>query len=163
MEITTRLATNVRKYRKAAGLSQEKLAEKAGMHRTYIGGIEQQRVNASLKNIGRIAEALDIDPTLLLEDNTQSDNLAALEKTGNPIGLDRQSRRRSQHSETPPTAKAALVIWDDDGNMEFLSIEEAYGDLIIHVLTSLIKHGYSGKALIERYQAVIEEIKNIMD
>lgn len=55
-------AANVRFFRKRAGLSQEKLAERSGLRRTYIGGIEQRRINASLKNIEKIAGALDADP-----------------------------------------------------------------------------------------------------
>lgn len=60
------LAANIRKYRKQAGLSQEQLAEKTGLHRTYVGGIEQRRINVSVKNVEKIAQALGIDPALLL-------------------------------------------------------------------------------------------------
>ena len=58
-------AANVRRLRKEAHLSQEKLAELAGLHRTYIGGIEQKRVNVSLKNVEKIANALAVDPVAL--------------------------------------------------------------------------------------------------
>lgn len=57
---------NVRKFRKAKGLTQEGLGETAGLHRTYIGGIEQRRINPSLKNIESIAKALDVEPAFLL-------------------------------------------------------------------------------------------------
>lgn len=60
-------AENVRFYRKAAGLSQEELANKSGLHRTYIGGIECANRNASLKSIEKIAAALGIAPSLLLQ------------------------------------------------------------------------------------------------
>ena len=60
------IATNVRYYRKKAGLSQEKLAERAGLHRTYIGGVERGEYNISAINIARIAQALDIEPFILL-------------------------------------------------------------------------------------------------
>ena len=60
------IATNVRYYRKKAGLSQEKLAERAGLHRTYIGGVERGEYNVSAINIARIAQALDIEPFILL-------------------------------------------------------------------------------------------------
>lgn len=43
-------------------MSQEELADKAGMHRTYIGGIEQGRRNLGLLNIIKIAKALEIQP-----------------------------------------------------------------------------------------------------
>jgi transcriptional regulator with XRE-family HTH domain len=53
-------AIRVRELRTARGLSQEKLAEGAGIHRTYLGGIELGLRNPSLKNIARIARALDV-------------------------------------------------------------------------------------------------------
>jgi transcriptional regulator with XRE-family HTH domain len=50
----------VRELRLAKGLSQEKLAFKSGVHRTYLGGIERGERNPSLKNIAAIAEALGV-------------------------------------------------------------------------------------------------------
>ena len=55
-------AINVRKYRCDAGLSQEKLAELAGLHRTYISSVEREQRNISINNIQHIAEALEIEP-----------------------------------------------------------------------------------------------------
>ena len=52
----------VRGLRKAQKLSQENLAEKAGLHYTYIGGIERGERNPSLKNIEKIANALKVTP-----------------------------------------------------------------------------------------------------
>lgn len=51
---------NVRRYRLKKNLSQEKLAELADLHRTYIGGIERGERNLSLKNINKIAIALGV-------------------------------------------------------------------------------------------------------
>lgn len=53
--------SNVRKYRMRLGLSQEKFAEKCGLHRTYISDIECFRRSISLDNIQRIADALEIE------------------------------------------------------------------------------------------------------
>lgn len=76
MDILEVLATNLRHYRKAAKLSQEALANKAGLHRTYIGGIEQQRINASSVNLQKIAEQLDIEAWQLLKPLDSSEKKA---------------------------------------------------------------------------------------
>ncbi|MBS6829061.1 MAG: helix-turn-helix transcriptional regulator [Desulfovibrio sp.] len=53
----------VRNGRKALDdISQEELAERAGLHRTYLGGVEQGRRNLSLLNIMKIAKALEVEP-----------------------------------------------------------------------------------------------------
>jgi transcriptional regulator with XRE-family HTH domain len=59
-------AANVRRLRIAAGLSQEVLAQRAELHRTYVSSVERGERNVSLKNIFRLAEALGIDPRELL-------------------------------------------------------------------------------------------------
>lgn len=59
---------NIRRLRTEAGLSQEKLAEVAGLHRTYIGAIERGERNVSLENIVEIAHALQVKPSELLKD-----------------------------------------------------------------------------------------------
>jgi DNA-binding XRE family transcriptional regulator len=56
----------VRACRRVRGLSQEGLAELAGLHRTYIGHIERGEVNISIYNIIRIASALEVDPAELV-------------------------------------------------------------------------------------------------
>mgnify|MGYP002301398250 CR=1 FL=1 len=48
--------------REALHISQEKLAERAGLHRTYIGSVEQGRRNLGLLNIVKIATALGVNP-----------------------------------------------------------------------------------------------------
>jgi len=52
---------NVRKTRKGKGLSQEELAFKANLHRTYIGMIERAEKNITLINIEKIANALEVN------------------------------------------------------------------------------------------------------
>ncbi len=59
---------NVREYRNMLGLSQEQLAEKAGVHRTYIGMIERAEKNITLLNIEKIAQALEIEIKDLFEE-----------------------------------------------------------------------------------------------
>jgi transcriptional regulator with XRE-family HTH domain len=50
----------VRELRVNLGLSQEELADKAGLHRTYIGMIERAEKNITLRNIEKIAAALGV-------------------------------------------------------------------------------------------------------
>lgn len=59
----------VREFRARRGYSQEALADKTGIHRTYIGGIERGERNPTLLMIHRIAVAMKIDPALLLSDD----------------------------------------------------------------------------------------------
>ena len=54
-------ASNVRNYRLVKGISQEKLAELAGLHRTYISALECERRNISINNVQQIADALGVD------------------------------------------------------------------------------------------------------
>ncbi|MDR4887967.1 helix-turn-helix transcriptional regulator [Fredinandcohnia sp. QZ13] len=58
--ITTKFGLTVKKIRTSKGISQEKFAEIAGLHRTYISEVERGTRNVSLINIVRIAEALEI-------------------------------------------------------------------------------------------------------
>jgi transcriptional regulator with XRE-family HTH domain len=58
--IQQRFGARVRELRLAVHLSQEELAYRAGVHRTYLGGIERGERNPSLKNIEAIAKALKV-------------------------------------------------------------------------------------------------------
>lgn len=62
-----RLGENIRQLRLSKGLSQEKLAELADLHRTYIGGVERGERNISLLNLIRLARVLEVPVTKLVE------------------------------------------------------------------------------------------------
>ena len=57
-KILIQFGQKVREERAKKGLSQEGLAEKAGVHRTYIGMIERAEKNITLENIEKLAKAL---------------------------------------------------------------------------------------------------------
>ncbi|MEN9683064.1 MAG: hypothetical protein RLZZ427_815 [Pseudomonadota bacterium] len=61
------LAANVRRRRQAFRLSQEELAHRVGVDVRYLGGIERQQENPSLKVIVALADALGTTPTKLLD------------------------------------------------------------------------------------------------
>ena len=61
-------AENLRKARQVKKLSQEDLAELAGLHRTYVGSVERAERNVSIDNMERLAAALGVAlPSLLRE------------------------------------------------------------------------------------------------
>lgn len=59
--ILIKFGERVREIRKEKGLSQEELAHKADLHRTYIGMIERAEKNITLLNIEKIANALEVN------------------------------------------------------------------------------------------------------
>jgi transcriptional regulator with XRE-family HTH domain len=58
----------IRALRVSKGWSQERLADEAGMHRTYMWGIEQGVRNPSLRHLTRLADALSVSLPALFED-----------------------------------------------------------------------------------------------
>ncbi len=65
-------ARNLRAARKRAALSQEALAERAGLHTNYIGLLEREQRNIGLLNIERLAKALRMEPWQLLHPGRES-------------------------------------------------------------------------------------------
>ena len=62
----------VRELRKQRGFSQEDFAHRVGLDRSYMGGVERGERNISLENICLIADALDVAPSKLFEEWTES-------------------------------------------------------------------------------------------
>ena len=65
-DISIKLGLRLRDLRIQHGLSQEELAYKAGVHRTYIGMVERAEKNVTITSLNKIAEALNTDIKNLL-------------------------------------------------------------------------------------------------
>lgn len=66
MDLKEIMAVNLRRLRHAKGMTQEELAEKAGLSARYVGAVERADKSASVTVLGRIADALKIEPAELI-------------------------------------------------------------------------------------------------
>lgn len=66
-DVRGRLASNLQKFRRAKGLSQEAFADEAGIHRTYISDIERGARNPTIEVVDRLARALGVKMGDLLD------------------------------------------------------------------------------------------------
>lgn len=66
MDLKEAMATNVRRARHAKGWTQEELADRAGLSARYLGSVERAAVSASVTVLGRLAQALRVDPCELI-------------------------------------------------------------------------------------------------
>lgn len=130
--IRNTVADNLRIYRKANELSQERLGELCGLHRTYIGNIEQQKGNVSIENVEKIARALCIDPALLFIEA--------------PKEVVEASKKRGKSAKSALDALGfkpggyALCSWEDERIvLEPISVVDQ--NLAINILVALIDKG----------------------
>ena len=68
MKLRRVVAQNLRRLRRKSGLSQEELADRAGLNRNYIGMIERQENSPTVDALEQISEALGVDPVVLFQD-----------------------------------------------------------------------------------------------
>ncbi len=66
MDVVLLLGENVRHYRKQRGMTQEQLALETDMERSYVSDLERGTRNPSVRALGRLAKALEIEPHMLL-------------------------------------------------------------------------------------------------
>ena len=66
MDLKEVMAINLRRLRHAKEMTQEELAERAGLSARYIGAIERANKSASVSVLGRIADALEVEPVELI-------------------------------------------------------------------------------------------------
>lgn len=66
MALRSRFARNVRQFRRQKGMTQDELANAAGLGRCFVSQIERGRFSATLETLGALSTALGICPTLLI-------------------------------------------------------------------------------------------------
>ena len=71
-DVLTRFGLRLREVREEVGISQEKLAELAKLHRTYVSSVERGKNNISLVNIERLAAALGVTMGELMPDTQRA-------------------------------------------------------------------------------------------
>lgn len=69
--LTKTLSNNIKTLRSDMNLSQEELADKCGLHRTYVGAVERGERNVTLSSLEVLALALNVDVPTLLTDNSK--------------------------------------------------------------------------------------------
>ncbi|WFU33621.1 helix-turn-helix transcriptional regulator [Bradyrhizobium brasilense] len=67
MDLKEVMAINLRRLRHAKQMTQEELADRAGLSARYVGAIERADVSASVSVLGQIAEALNVEATVLIK------------------------------------------------------------------------------------------------
>ena len=68
MDVRRRVGLNVKRFRAERGLSQEEFAFECGLHRTYVSGVERGVRNPTIVVLEKIAKALKVATSLLLEE-----------------------------------------------------------------------------------------------
>lgn len=63
MDVGRRVGANIKRLRREQGISQEELADRAGMHRTFISQIERAVKNPTIQTLDKIAQALGVPLT----------------------------------------------------------------------------------------------------
>ena len=66
MDLKQVMAVNLRRARHARKLTQEDLADRAGLSARYVGAVERADVSASVTVLGKLADALGVDPAELV-------------------------------------------------------------------------------------------------
>jgi len=72
MDVRLRVGLNVKRFRAERGLSQEELAFECGLHRTCVSGVERGVRNPTVVVLEKIAKALKVATSLLLEERSSS-------------------------------------------------------------------------------------------
>lgn len=155
MSIQSVFAGNMRRYRKAAGLTQEGLAERSGLHRTYIGGIEQKRINISIKNAERIAVALGINPALLFVEYESDDIIKHQMECAESM-----QQRAPEDDEAIGELYGLCTCTPKSVMMQRVEVENI--DLTVQILCALIANGCRRENLAHEYHRTKGDVVNFL-
>ena len=75
MKLREIVARNLRRLRHAKGISQEELADRAGINRNYVGMLEREEHAATIDMLEKLASVLDVDPIAFFETASNALNL----------------------------------------------------------------------------------------
>lgn len=149
MNIQHVFAENMKALRNERRYTQEELSQISGLHRTYIGGVEQERINVSLKNIGKIAGALNTNPAFFF---------ASLDSFDDGSSCERAATNDATSCNVNDEKTIYSICIQKGTEVSFIPIEVESLDLSIQILCSLIQHEYSGKDLAHRYEQTKQEL-----
>ena len=149
MNIQHVFAENMKALRNERRYTQEELSQISGLHRTYIGGVEQERINVSLKNIGKIASALNTNPAFFF---------ASLSSFDDGSSCERAATNDATSCNVNDEKTIYSICIQKGTEVSFIPIEVESLDLSIQILCSLIQHEYSGKDLAHRYEQTKQEL-----
>jgi two-component system response regulator len=114
MNIAERFGASVRRLRFLLNLSQEELAERANLHRTYIAGIEGGGRNLTLKSIDKLARALQVSVATLLLNSSQHGKILLVEDNQDDADLTLHAFRKAK------ITNPIQVAGDDEEALEYL-------------------------------------------
>ena len=72
MKLRARVARNLRRLRAERGLTQEEVAERAGLNRNYVGMLEREENSPTVDMLEKLAAVLQVEPEFLLKEDRQS-------------------------------------------------------------------------------------------
>lgn len=120
--------TTVKSTRSALGISQEELAGRAGLHRTYISDVERGARNPSLKSIEKLAEALELSVAGLFRRINEGGNperaveILLVEDEPDDVVLTMRAFRRARFT------NPVHVVSDGEAALDFIFADDSYAD-----------------------------------
>src|SRR5580693_3404921 len=119
--------TTIKSKRSELGISQEELADRAGLHRTYVSDVERGTRNVSLISIEKLAQALGLSVWRLFEEAANGEKkeqleILLVEDEPNDIELTRQAFKRAR------IANPIHVVQDGVSALDFLFARGQYAD-----------------------------------